>query len=60
VDHRFNRARYNAEAVVAAFTTRLRSTVDLDTVRGDLIAAVNEAFQPMHVWVWLPRTGPRA
>jgi hypothetical protein len=34
VDRRFNRARYNAEAVVAAFTGRLRQTVDLETVPG--------------------------
>jgi hypothetical protein len=49
VDHRFNRARYNTEAVVAAFTERLRQTVDFDTVRGDLVGVVTEAFQPSHV-----------
>jgi len=54
VDRRFNRARYNAEAVAATFTTRLRQTVDLDTVRGDLVGVVGEAFQPAHVSVWLP------
>jgi hypothetical protein len=54
VDRRFNRARYNAEAVVAAFTARLRQTVDLDTVQGDLVGMVHEAFQPAHVSVWLP------
>ena len=57
VDRRFNRARYNAEAVVAAFTGRLRQTVDLETVRGDLVDVVHEAFQPAHVSVWL--TGGR-
>jgi hypothetical protein len=57
VDRRFNRARYNAEAVVAAFTGRLRQTVDLETVRGDLVDVVHEAFQPAHVSVWL--TGDR-
>ena len=57
VDRRFNRARYNAEAVVAAFTGRLRQTVDLETVRGDLVDVVHEAFQPAHVSVWL--TGAR-
>ena len=57
VDRRFNRARYNAEAVVAAFTGRLRQTVDLETVRGDLVDVVHEAFQPVHVSVWL--TGDR-
>jgi hypothetical protein len=61
VDRRFNRARYNAEAIVAAFTARLRQTVDLESVRGDLVAVVQEAFQPAHVSVWLagnPPAGP--
>jgi hypothetical protein len=60
VDRRFNRERYDAEAVVAAFTGRLRQTIDLDTVQGDLIGVVHEAFQPAHVSVWLPATGPHA
>jgi hypothetical protein len=54
VDRRFNRARYNSEAVVAAFTARLRQTVDLDAVRADLVGVVHEAFEPAHVSVWLP------
>ena len=58
VDRRFNRARYDAEAIVAAFSGRLRRTIDLDTIRGDLIGVVHEAFQPAYVSVWLPRTGP--
>jgi hypothetical protein len=53
VDRRFNRARYNAEAVVAAFTARLRQTVDFDAVQGDLVGTVHDAFQPAHVSVWL-------
>jgi hypothetical protein len=57
VDRRFNRARYNAEAVLAAFTARLRGTVDLDTVQGDLVDAVHYAFEPAHVSVWLTPTG---
>ena len=60
VDRRFNRARYDAEAIVAAFSGRLRQTIDLDAIRGDLVGVVHEAFQPAHVSVWLPRTGPRA
>jgi len=59
IDRRFNRARYDAEAVVAAFTSRLRQTVDLDEVRGDLVGVVHEAFQPAHVSVWLAGTGGR-
>ena len=60
VDRRFNRERYDAEAVVAAFTGRLRQTIDLDTVRGDLVGVIHEAFQPAHVSVWLPGTAPLA
>jgi len=60
VDRRFNRARYDAEAIVAAFTARLRRSIDLDTLRGDLASAVHEAFQPAHVSVWLPGAGSYA
>jgi hypothetical protein len=60
VDRRFNRERYDADAVVAAFTGRLRRTVDLDTVRGDLAGVVFEAFQPAHVSVWVSGTEPHA
>jgi hypothetical protein len=53
VDRRFNRSRYNAEVVVAEFSARLRHTVDLDTVRHDLVGVVGEAFQPTAVSIWL-------
>ena len=33
VDRRFNRARYDGEAIVRAFTSRLQDAVDLETVR---------------------------
>ena len=52
VDRRFNRTRYNAEAVVASFSARLRQTVDLDTVQGELMSTVHHAFEPAHVSVW--------
>jgi hypothetical protein len=53
VDRRFNRSRYDAEAVVSAFTARLRQTVDLDALRHDLVGVTHEAFQPVHVSMWL-------
>jgi hypothetical protein len=53
VDRRFNRSRYDAEAVVAAFTARLRHTFDLDTLRHDLVGVTQEAFQPTHISMWL-------
>ena len=66
VDRQFNRSRYDAEAIVAAFTARLRHTVDLDTVRNDLLGVTENAFQPAHVSVWIapataePRTAVAA
>ena len=53
VDHRFNRARYDAEAIVATFTLGLRDAVDLDTIRKELLHAVDGAVQPAHASVWL-------
>jgi Stage II sporulation protein E (SpoIIE) len=56
VDRRFNRARYDAEATVAAFAARLQDAVDLDTVRDDLLAAAQRAVEPAHLSVWINRT----
>ena len=53
VDRRFNRAHYDAEATVAAFSSGLRDAVDLDRVQQDLVAVVHLAVQPSHVSVWL-------
>jgi hypothetical protein len=57
VDKRFNRVRYDAELTVAAFATRLRDAVDLDTVRAELLGVVDSAVQPAHLSVWT--AGPR-
>ncbi len=59
-------ARYDAEAVVAAFSQRLREAVDLETVHRELVAAVIGAVQPRHTshldqtprLDWLPGTDP--
>lgn len=53
VDRRFNRAHYDAEETVAAFSSGLRDAVDLDRVQDDLVAVVHLAMQPSHVSVWL-------
>ncbi|HXF21285.1 MAG TPA: hypothetical protein VN597_12555, partial [Streptosporangiaceae bacterium] len=52
VDRRFNRTRYDAEAVVASFSARLRHTVDLDAITSELSSTVHHAFEPAHVSVW--------
>jgi hypothetical protein len=53
IDHRFNRARYDADATIAAFTAGLRDEVDLDQVQRDLVDVVNRSVQPSHVAVWI-------
>jgi hypothetical protein len=58
VDGRFNRARYDADQTAAAFAARLKDAVDLDSVRDDLAAVVENALEPAHVSVWI-RAGER-
>jgi hypothetical protein len=53
VDHRFNRARYDADRTIAAFAARLQGAVDLDTVRADLTGVVGSALEPAHVSLWV-------
>jgi len=55
VDRRFNRAHYDAETTVAAFATRLRNAVDVDTVLDELAAAAGASLEPTHVSVWIKR-----
>jgi NADH:ubiquinone oxidoreductase subunit K len=55
VDRRFYRARYDAEATVAAFATALKDAVDLDGICGDLAGVVHRALEPAHVSVWISR-----
>jgi hypothetical protein len=52
VDRRFNRARYDADSMVAAFAARLMDAVELDAIRTDLAAVVDRALEPEHVRVW--------
>jgi len=53
VDRRFNRARYDADQMVAVFAARLKDTVDLDSVRDDLASVASQALEPAHVSVWM-------
>ena len=52
VDRRFNRARYDADEMVAAFAARLKDAVELDAVRDDLTGVLRSALEPAHLWVW--------
>jgi hypothetical protein len=57
VDRRFNRARYDADRTVTAFAARLKDAVDLDSVREDLAAIVNQTLEPAHISVWISPRG---
>jgi hypothetical protein len=53
VDRRFNRARYDADQMVAAFAARLKDATDLNPVQDDLTKIVQTALEPAHVSVWV-------
>jgi hypothetical protein len=53
VDRRFNRARYDADQTITAFSTRLQDAVDIGMVRDELVAVVAGSLEPEHVSVWL-------
>ena len=53
VDRRFNRARYSAERMLAAFAARLTEELDARTVQNDLASTVHTALEPAHVSIGL-------
>ncbi len=53
IDRRFYRRKYDAARIVEAFSVALRNEVDLEQLRAQLIAVVNETMQTTFVLLWL-------
>jgi hypothetical protein len=58
IDRRFYRSRYDAAKTIAAFSASLRQEVNLDQLREQVLAVVQETMQSTHVSLWLRSPEP--
>jgi hypothetical protein len=58
VDHRFNRARYDAQRTATDFAERLRDQVDLVSLASDIAGVVDTALRPSKIGVWIRPSRP--
>jgi hypothetical protein len=58
VDHRFNRARYDAERTAAAFAERQRDQVNIAGLKVDIAGTIDSALSPRTVGIWIRPSGP--
>lgn len=55
VDHRFNRERYEADRIAAAFAERLRDQLDPGRLRLELDEVLAQTVAPTSSYLWLHR-----
>ncbi|MBI5300935.1 MAG: hypothetical protein HY868_02270 [Chloroflexi bacterium] len=60
IDRRFNRRKYNAARVLAAFSATARDEVDMAKLQDALETVVNETMRPGYVSLWLKPTAQDA
>jgi hypothetical protein len=53
VDHRFYRQKYNADQVLAKFSTTLREEVNLEQLTNSILEVAEATMQPVHLSLWL-------
>ncbi len=52
------RSKYDAARTLAEFSKTLSNEVDLNQLKEDLLAVVQETMQPTHVSLWLRNSEP--
>ncbi len=53
VDHRFNRARFDAERISVLMAGRLRDEMDFDEIRREVLETLDASLQPVSARLWV-------